>query len=89
MAETEAGITEFRITLGDHERRQSQLSGIQQLTKDSIHQSADLSDVYYAPSAAYAELEASWSAAQGTLSVVKRSLRTRLRCFTAHVREAL
>jgi hypothetical protein len=71
MAETEAGITEFRITLGDHERRQPQLSGIQQLTQDSIHQSADLSDVYYAPSAAYAELEASWSAAQGTLSVVK------------------
>ena len=71
MAETEAGITEFRITLRDHERRQPQLSGFQQLVKDRIHQSADLSDVYYAPSAAYAELEATWSAAQGTLSVVK------------------
>lgn len=74
MAETEAGITEFRITLRDHERRQPQLSGIQQLVKDRIHQSADLSDVYYAPSAAYAELEATWSAAQGTLSVVKTIL---------------
>ena len=71
MAETEAGITEFHITLCDHERRQPQLSGIQQLVRDRIHQSADLSDVYYAPSAAYAELEATWSAAQGTLCVVK------------------
>jgi len=71
MAKTEAGITEFRITLCDHERRQPKLSGIQQLVKDRIHQSADLSDVYYAPSATYAELEAAWSAAQGTLSVVK------------------
>jgi len=71
MAETEASITEFRITLCDHERCQPPLSGIQQLVKDRIHQSADLSDVYYAPSAAYAELEAAWSAAQGTLRVVK------------------
>jgi len=71
MAETEAGITEFRITLRERERRQPQLPGIQQLIKNRIHQSADLSDVYYAPSAAYAELEATWLAAQGTLSVVK------------------
>ena len=71
MAEAEASITQFRITLRDEERLQPQLSGIEELLKDSIHQSADLSDMYYAPSDAYAELEATWSAAEGTLSVVK------------------
>lgn len=71
MAETEAGITEFRVTLRDHERRQPQLYRVQQLIKDRIHQSADLSDTYYAPLDAYAELEATWSAADGTLRVVK------------------
>jgi hypothetical protein len=71
MAETEASITEFRITLRDRERLQPQLAGVQELLKDSIHQSADLSDIYYAPSDAYAELEATWSAAEGMLSVVK------------------
>jgi hypothetical protein len=71
MAEIEEGITEFRISLRDRERLQPQLVGVQELLKDSIHQSADLSDIYYAPSDAYAELEAKWSAAEGTLSVVK------------------
>jgi hypothetical protein len=70
MAETEAGITKFRVTLRDNERRQPQLSGIQELLKDRIHQSADLSDIYYAPSDAYNELEATWSASEGTLSLV-------------------
>jgi len=71
MAETEGGITKFRIALRDHERRQPQLSAMQELIKDRIHQSADLSDLYYAPSDSYAELEATWSAADGTLSMVR------------------
>ena len=71
MAETQSSIAEFRITLRDHERRQPKLSAIHELIKDRIHQSADLSDLYYAPSDAYAELEATWSASDGTLSMVK------------------
>jgi hypothetical protein len=71
MAKTEASITEFRVTLRDRERLQPQLTGVQELLKDSIHQAADLSDIYYAPSDVYAELEATWSSAEGTLSVVK------------------
>ncbi|MGA3199450.1 MAG: hypothetical protein ABSD89_08600 [Halobacteriota archaeon] len=70
MAETQSGIVEFRITLRDQERRQPKLS-VQELIKDRIHQSADLSDLYYAPSDAYAELKATWSASDGTLSMVK------------------
>jgi len=69
MAETEASITEFCVTTRDRERLQ--LAGVQELLRDSIQQSADLSDTYYAPSDVYAELEATWSAAEGTLSVVK------------------
>jgi hypothetical protein len=69
MAETEASITEFRVTMRDRERLQ--LAGVQELLRDCIQQSADLSDTYYAPSDVYAELEATWSAAEGTLSVVK------------------
>jgi hypothetical protein len=69
MAETEASITEFRVTMRDRERLQ--LTGVRELLKESIHQSADLSDIYYAPSNAYAELEATWSAAEGTLSVTR------------------
>jgi hypothetical protein len=71
MAETEASITEFRVTLRDKERFQPRLVGVQKLFKNNIHQSADLSDIYYAPSDAYAELEATWSKAEGTLSIVK------------------
>jgi hypothetical protein len=71
MAETQSSIAEFRITLRDHERCQPKLSAIHELIKDRIHQSADLSDLYYAPSDAYAELEATWSASDGTLSMVK------------------
>ena len=71
MAETQSSIAEFRITLRDHERRQPNLVAIHKLIKDRIHQSADLSDLYYAPSDAYAELEATWSASDGTLSMVK------------------
>ena len=71
MAETQSSIAEFRITLRDHERRQPKLSTIHERIKDRIHQSADLSDLYYAPSDAYAELEATWSASDGTLSMVK------------------
>ena len=69
MAETEASITEFRVTMRDREHLQ--LAGVEELLKESIQQSADLSDTYYAPSDVYAELEATWSAAEGTLSVVK------------------
>ena len=72
MAEIEASITEFRITLRDRERLQPQLAGVQELLRDSIQQSADFSDIYYAPSNVYAELEATWSAAEGTLSVLKK-----------------
>ncbi len=71
MTETQGGMVKFRITLRDHESRQPQLFRIQQLIKDRLHQSADLSDTYYTPSDAYAELEAMWSAADGTLSAVK------------------
>jgi hypothetical protein len=71
MAEIETGITAFRVTFCDGERRQLQLSGMQQLLKDRIHQSADLSNTYYAPSDVYAELEAIWSTAEGTLRVQK------------------
>ena len=71
MAEIEGGMTKFRIALRDNERRQPQLSAIQKLIKDRIHQSADLSDLYYAPSDAYAELEAAWPDADGTLTVVR------------------
>jgi hypothetical protein len=69
MVETEASITEFRITIRDRERLQ--LARVRYLLRDNIHQSADLSDTYYAPSDAYIELEAAWVAAEGTLSVVK------------------
>ena len=71
MAEIEESITEFCISLRDRERIQPQLVGVQELLKDRIHQSSDLSDIYYAPSDVYAELEATWSAVEGTLSVVK------------------
>jgi len=71
MAETQSGIVEFRITLRDRERRQPKLAAILEQIKDRIHQSADLSDRYYAPSDTYAELEATWSASDGTLSMVK------------------
>jgi hypothetical protein len=74
MAEIEAGITAFRVTFRDGERHQLQLSGVRELLKDSIHQSADLSSTYYAPSDVYAELEATWSAAEGTLRVEKTIL---------------
>ena len=71
MAQTQSGIVEFRITLRDQERRQPKLSAIQEQIKHRIHRSADLSDLYYAPSDTYAELEATWSAFDGTLSMVK------------------
>jgi len=70
MAEAEGSITRFCIKLRDKERLQPQLSGIEELMKESLHQSADLSEVYYAPSDTYAELEATWSVAKGTLSVL-------------------
>jgi len=69
MAETEASITEFRVAMRDREHLQ--LAGARELFRDSIHQSADLSDTYYAPSDAYAELEATWSTAEGTLCVIR------------------
>lgn len=71
MTKTEAAIAEFRITSRDPERPQPHLAGIQKLFKDSIHQSTDLSNVYYAPSDVYAELEATWSTAEGTLNMIK------------------
>ena len=66
-----ANITEFRILFRDLERLKPKIFGIQELLKDRIHQSVDLSDIYYAPSDAYAALEATWSAAKGTLSAIK------------------
>ena len=69
MVETKASITEFRVAMRDREFLQ--LVGVRELLRESIQQSADLSDTYYAPSDVYAELEATWSAAEGTLSVVK------------------
>jgi hypothetical protein len=70
MAETEASIIEFRVKMSDRERLQ--LAGVQELLRDSIQQSADLSDTYYAPSDVYAELEATWSSAEGALSTMRR-----------------
>jgi hypothetical protein len=71
MAEIEAALTEFRITMRDREHLRPKLAGVQKLLKDSIHQSADLSDVYYTPSDVFAKLEATWSAAEGSLIAVK------------------
>jgi hypothetical protein len=71
MVEVGTSITEFRILFRDLKRLQPKFFGVQELLKDNIHQSADLSDTYYAPSDAYAELEATWSAAEGTLSAIK------------------
>ena len=69
MSETEASITEFRITMRD--RKLLQLVGARELLRLSIHQSADLSDTYYASSDAYAELEATWSTSEGTLRAIR------------------
>lgn len=71
MEEVETSITEFRILFHDLERLQPKFVGVHELLKDSIHQSADLSDIYYAPSDVYAKLEATWPAAEGTLSTIK------------------
>jgi hypothetical protein len=71
MEEVETSITEFSILFHDLERLQPKFVGVHELLKDSIHQSADLSDIYYAPSDVYAELEATWPAAEGTLSTIK------------------
>jgi hypothetical protein len=71
MEEVETSITEFRILFHDLERLQPKFVGVHELLKDSIHQSADLSDIYYAPSDVYAELEATWLEAEGTLSTIK------------------
>lgn len=71
VEEVETNITEFRVLFRDRERLQPKFVGVHELLKDSIHQSADLSDIYYAPSDAYAELEATWPAAEGTLNAIK------------------
>jgi hypothetical protein len=71
MAEVIGGITEFRISLRDRECLKPLFVGSLELLKDRVHQSADLSDIYYAPSDVYAELETMWAAAEGTLSVIK------------------
>jgi hypothetical protein len=71
MEEVETSITEFRILFRDLEHLQAKFVGVHELLKDSIHQSADLSDIYYTPSDVYAELEATWPAAEGTLSTIK------------------
>jgi len=71
MEAVETSITEFRILFRDLERLKPKFVGVQKLLKDCIHQSADLSDIYYAPSDAYTALEATWSAAEGTLSAIK------------------
>jgi hypothetical protein len=44
---------------------------VQELLRNSIHQSSDLSNVYYASSNVYAELEATWGAAEGTLITMR------------------
>ena len=71
MEEVETSITEFRILFHDLERLQPKFVGVHELLKNSIHQSADLSDIYYAPSDVYAELEATRLEAEGTLSTIK------------------
>jgi hypothetical protein len=71
MEEVETSITEFRILFRDRERLQPKFVGVHELLEDSIHQSADLSDIYYASSDVYAELEATWPAAEGTLRAIK------------------
>jgi hypothetical protein len=71
MEEVEPSITEFRVLFRDRERLQPKFVGVHELLEDSIHQSADLSDIYYAPSDVYAELEATWPAAEGTLRAIK------------------
>ncbi len=71
MEEVETSITEFRILFRDRERLQPKFVGVHELLEESIHQSADLSDIYYAPSDVYAELEATWPAAEGTLRAIK------------------
>lgn len=71
MEEVETNITEFRILFHDLERLQPKFVGVHELLKDGIHQSADLSDIYYAPSDVYAELEATWLEAEGTLTTIK------------------
>ena len=71
MEEVETSITEFRILFRDLEHLQAKFVGEHELLKDSIHQSADLSDIYYTPSDVYAELEATWPAAEGTLGPIK------------------
>jgi hypothetical protein len=71
MEEVETSITEFRVLFRDRERLQPKFVGVHELLEDSIHQSADLSDIYYASSDVYAELEATWPAAEGTLRAIK------------------
>ncbi len=71
MKEVETNITEFRILFRDHGRLEPKFVGVHGLLKNSIHQSGDLSDIYYAPSDAYAELEATWPADEGTLNAIK------------------
>jgi hypothetical protein len=71
MAEAKGCVTEFRISLRDPECLKPLFVGVLEPLKDRIHQSADLSDIYYAPSDAYAELEGMWVAEEGTLCLVK------------------
>jgi hypothetical protein len=58
MAEDKESITEFRISLRDLERVASRFYELLEPLKDRIHQSSDLSDIYYTPSNIYTELEA-------------------------------
>jgi hypothetical protein len=71
MKEAKGSITEFRISLRDRECLKPLFIRVLEPLKDRIHQSADVSDIYYAPSDAYAELESVSIAAKGKLSFVK------------------
>jgi hypothetical protein len=69
MADTEASITQFHVIT--HNGGVLRLTGTQEPLRDSIHQASDLSDVFYAPTDVFAELEATWQATQGTLNVLR------------------
>ena len=71
MTEATGSITEFRISMHDRECLKPLFFRVLEPFKNRIHQSADVSDIYYAPSDAYVELEAVCVAAEVKLSFVK------------------
>jgi len=70
MAETE-DIVKFHIVPIEDEHKQPPLATLPSRVKERIHQCADLSPVYYAPSDAYTYLETNWLDAHGKLDYLK------------------